>query len=381
MNLFRRGSNIVQEAIRALRDQLAGGQRAELPPELELLGGLVHTREERAKTKEEPERELLAALPDAAGVVGKDGLVRVANSAFEALAPGGRAAGLSPLEITRSADLAEAVRRGLEGHARRLHIETPAMRCTWLVHVAPLLRGEVLVLLRDVSENRRTEAMRRDFVANASHELRTPVAAIRGAAETLLNGALNDPEAGRRFADMVVRQAERLQRLTKDLLDLSRIESGQWAMDLTRVELAPVAQTVLDLHADRAAEKALRLTRVVPEGMAVRADARALEQVLVNLVDNAVKYTQQSGSVTLGAERRDDRVVLSVSDDGPGIERHHLPRLFERFYRVDPGRSREQGGTGLGLAIVKHLVQAQGGEVGVVSGAEGTRFWLTLPAA
>lgn len=379
MGLFRHDR--VPAAIRALQDQLAGGPPVELPAELELLGGLVHTREERARTKDEPERELLAGLPDAAAVVGRDGAVRVANAAFETLAPGGRAAGLSPLEITRSAELAEAVRRGLEGHLRRLHFEAPATRRVWLAHLSPLLRGEVLLLLRDVTEAKRAEAMRRDFVANASHELRTPVAAIRGAAETLLAGALSDPDSARHFVDMVARHAERLARLTRDLLDLSRIESGQWTMELGRVELSGMAQSVLDLHADRAAEKALRLARDVPEGLAARADARALEQVLVNLVDNAVKYTPQGGVVTVGAAQQDRGVVLTVADTGPGIDRHHLPRLFERFYRGDPGRSREQGGTGLGLAIVKHLTQAQGGEVGVESGAGGTRFWVRLPAA
>jgi two-component system phosphate regulon sensor histidine kinase PhoR len=378
LTLFRR--NQVPAAIRALQDQLAGGPPAELPAELELLGGLVHTREERARTKEEPERELLAALPDAAAIVGKDGLVRVANAYFEALAPGGRAKGLSPLEITRSGELAEAVTRALEGHGRKLHFEAPATRRVWLAHVSPLLRGEALLLLRDVTEARRAEAMRRDFVGNASHELRTPVAAIRAAAETLLAGAIDDPEHGRRFVDVVSRHAERLSRLTQDLLDLSRIESGQWAMKLVRVDVAPLAQTVLDLHGDRAAEKRLRLARDVPDGLNALADARALEQVLVNLVDNAVKYTPPGGAVTISAVRDDGAVVVGVSDTGPGIDRHHLPRLFERFYRADPGRSRGLGGTGLGLAIVKHLVQAQGGEVGVESGPGGTRFWVRLPA-
>lgn len=371
----------VPAAIRALQDQLAGGPPADLPADLELLGGLIHTREERARSKDEPERELLAALPDAAAVVGRDGAVRVANAGFETLAPGGRASGLSPIEIIRSAELAEAVRRALEGHVRRLDFEAPASRRVWRAHVSPLLRGEVLLLLRDVTEAKRAEAIRRDFVANASHELRTPVAAIRGAAETLLGGALADPESARRFVEMVARHAERLAGLTRDLLDLSRIESGQWSITLERVLLHGLAQAVLDLHADRAAQKGLRLVREVPEDLAATADPRALEQVLVNLVDNAVKYTPGQGVVTLGATREEEAVVITVSDTGPGIDRHHLPRIFERFYRVDPGRGREQGGTGLGLAIVKHLTQAQGGEVGVESGAGGTRFWVRLPAS
>src|SRR5512144_3017916 len=274
----------VPAAIRALQEQLAGGPTAELPAELELLGGLVHTREERAKSKEEPEREVLAALPDAAAVVGRDGAVRVANAAFESLAPGGHAAGLSPVEILRSAELGEAVQRALEGHVRRLDFEAAPGRRVWRAHVSPLLRGDAVLLLRDVTDAKRAEAIRRDFVANASHELRTPVSAIRGAAETLLAGALDDAASARHFVEMIARHAERLAALTEDLLDLSRIESGQWAMALERVELAGLAQAVLDLHADRAASKGLRLAREVPDGLAATADSRALEQVLVNLV-------------------------------------------------------------------------------------------------
>jgi two-component system, OmpR family, phosphate regulon sensor histidine kinase PhoR len=368
-------------AIRALQDELAGGPRAELPADLELLGGLVHTREERARTKEEPEREILAALPDAAAVLGKDGRVRVANAALEALAPQGRAAGLSPIEITRSAELDEAVRRALEGTARGFELELPARRRFLHAQVSPLLRGEVLILLRDVTDARRAEATRRDFVANASHELRTPVSAIRGAAETLLEGALEEPAAARQFVEMIARQAERLSRLTRDLLDLSRIESGQWVMQLDRVEVQPLLQTVLDLHGARAAQKQIALTSAVARPVVVRADGRALEHVLVNLVDNAIKYTPEGGHVTVSAEPGEREVILTVADTGPGIAAHHLPRLFERFYRADPGRGREQGGTGLGLAIVKHLVQAQEGEVGVESGASGSRFWVRLPGA
>ena len=373
--------NRLADAIRALQDELAGGPRAELPADLELLGGLVHTREERAKTKEEPERELLAALPDAAALVGKDGRVRVANAAFEALAPGARAAGLTPVEITRSAELGEAVKRALEGTGRRLEFEVAATRRAWLAHLSPLWRGEVLLLLRDVTDAKRGEAMRRDFVANASHELRTPVTAIRGAADTLLAGALDDPGEARRFVEMIARHADRLARLTQDLLDLSRLESGLWAMRHEPLELAPLAQLVLDLHAERARLRRLTLTHRVAPGLAVRGDARALEQVLVNLVDNAVKYTPEGGRVTVAAGREEGWARLSVADSGPGIDRHHLPRLFERFYRADAGRSREQGGTGLGLAIAKHLVQAQGGQIGVESGPGGTTFWVRLPAA
>jgi two-component system, OmpR family, phosphate regulon sensor histidine kinase PhoR len=377
MALFGRVN--LPQAIRALQSELAGGPRADLPADLELLGGLVHVREERARPKEEPEREILAALPDAAAVVGTSGLVRVANTAFEVLAPGGRAAGLSPVEITRSGELGEAVRRALEGSGRRLEVDLPSRRRTFVAHVTPLLRGEVLLLLRDVTDAKRAEATRRDFVANASHELRTPVATITGAAETLLAGAMDEPAQARHFVGMIARHAERLARLTQDLLDLSRIESGQWPIAPGRVELLTLSRAVTELHAERARERELALEVAVPAGLAARADARALEQVLVNLVDNAVKYTPRGGRVRLSAEQVKDRARLAVADTGPGIPQHHLERLFERFYRADAGRGREQGGTGLGLAIAKHLVQAQGGDIGVESGAGGTTFWVDLP--
>jgi two-component system phosphate regulon sensor histidine kinase PhoR len=152
-------------------------------------------------------------------------------------------------------------------------------------------------------------------------------------------------------------------------------------MRFTEVELAGLVQSVLQLHADRAAEKEIRLGQDVPAGLAVRGDERALEQVLVNLVDNAIKYTPAGGDVMVAASLDDRWVSIRVEDTGPGIDPEHLPRLFERFYRADPGRSRVQGGTGLGLAIVKHLTQAQGGVAGVDSSAGGSRFWIKLPGA
>jgi two-component system phosphate regulon sensor histidine kinase PhoR len=375
------GRTALAAAVRALRAELAGGPRADLGSEVRELADLLAERERRRRAPlaaDPPEQELLAAIPDAAALVSREGWVRVSNAAFDTLASTGRAAGLTPLEITRSAELSEGVRRALEGTARKLELKLG--RATYLVHLSPLLRGEVLVLLRDVTEARQAAATRRDFVANASHELRTPIAAIRAAAETLLAGAVDDPAAARSFVDIVARHAERLGRLTQDLLDLSRIESGQWPLARVPVPAAPVARQVAELLAGAARDKGLALAAAVPEDAAVKADPRALEQVLVNLAENAVKYTAQ-GRVTISAERDDGGWILSVADTGPGIERHHLGRIFERFYRVDPGRSREQGGTGLGLAIVKHLVQGMGGEVGVESGAAGSRFWVRLPAA
>jgi two-component system, OmpR family, phosphate regulon sensor histidine kinase PhoR len=375
------GRGLVKEALRALEAEAGGGPRAQLPPELLRLTDLLRHRDELLNPREEPERELLFAIPDAAGLVARDGTIRAANARLEALSPSGRASGLTPLEVTRSAELGEAVKRALEGHAKRLELELSSSGRTYLALVQPLLRGEVLLILEDVSEARRAEQARRDFVANASHELRTPVAAIHGAAETLLLGALQDPQLARSFVEMIARQADRLARLTRDLLDLSRIESGQWTMQLAAVDVEQALRAASDLVSPQAREKGVELCRQPAPALAARADPRALEQVLVNLLDNAVKYTPPGGKVTLSAAGEEGRVLLSVADSGPGIERHHLARLFERFYRADAGRSRHQGGTGVGLAIVKHLVQAQGGEVGVESGSGGSRFWVRLPAA
>jgi two-component system phosphate regulon sensor histidine kinase PhoR len=218
-------------------------------------------------------------------------------------------------------------------------------------------------------------------VANASHELRTPVTAIAGAAETLLSGTIDDPAQARTFVDMIARNADRLAQLTRDLLDLSRIESRQWTIRLEAVEAAAVAASAVELCSPAARRRHTALVNEVPPGLLVQADPKALEHVLVNLLDNAVKYTPDGAHAAISATPGDGTVTLSVTDDGPGIDRHHLARIFERFYRVDPGRSRESGGTGLGLAIVRHLVGAQGGEVGVESGAGGTRFWVRLPRA
>ncbi len=367
-------------AIRVLRAEIAGGPSADLGREVRELEDLLARRVQRqdAAAGDPVEQELVSALPDAAALVDNDGRVRVANAAFDTLAANARAVGQTVLEVTRCAELGEGVRRALEGTAARLEIAL--QRRSFVAHLAPLIHGEVMVLLRDVTETKRAQAARRDFVANASHELRTPISAIRVAAETLQNGGATDPVLARNFIDIIARNAERLSRLTQDLLDLSRIESRQWKLESAPVDVCEVGRQVVELLAGRAREKSLELVQTIPDRTMVRADPHALEHVLVNLVDNAVKYTN-AGRVALGADRDDSEWVISVKDTGPGIERHHLPRIFERFYRVDAGRSREQGGTGLGLAIVKHLVQAMGGQVGVESGAEGSRFWVRLSVA
>jgi len=223
--------------------------------------------------------------------------------------------------------------------------------------------------------------MRRDFVANVSHELRTPVASIHAAAETLMGGAINDPKAAPRFIDIVDRNALRLRDLVEDLLSLSSIESGAFRLRRERLALAPFVAQILRMFDGRVRDRQLTVHVDFPKDLpSVHADARAMEHVLTNLIDNAIKYTGDNDSIRIAAKRQARVVELSVEDDGPGIPEKHLGRVFERFYRVDKGRSRDLGGTGLGLSIVKHLIEAHGGSVGVSSQlGKGTRFWVTLP--
>jgi two-component system phosphate regulon sensor histidine kinase PhoR len=239
----------------------------------------------------------------------------------------------------------------------------------------------VLAVFVDVTELRRLEAVRRDFVANASHELRSPLTTVRAAAETLAT-VEDDKKAAARFVELIQRNAERLANLIDDLLELSRIESRELNLQLEALELAPIVDRTLSQHAHRAQLKHIRLAQEVAGTPAVRADRRALEHVLGNLIDNALKYCPEGASVSVGAVAENGLVRVAVTDTGPGIAQEHLPRIFERFYRVDAGRSRELGGTGLGLSIVKHLIEAMDGSVSVESTlGSGSRFSFTLNRA
>jgi len=242
--------------------------------------------------------------------------------------------------------------------------------------------GRVL-LLEDVTTVRKLETVRRDFVANVSHELRTPVAVIRANAETLLAGAKDDPVMAPKLIDGLHRNAERLARILADLLDLSRLDAGQYRLDLTSVPVRALAEQSISAVEPQAEQRKVNVAITVPPELAVKADPKALDQILVNLVENGVKYTHPAGgNVWIAAKVEDDAVRIEVRDDGPGIAAKHRDRLFERFYRADPSRSREAGGTGLGLSIVKHLVESMHGEVGVEPNVPtGSIFWLRLPKA
>ena len=248
--------------------------------------------------------------------------------------------------------------------------------------------GGAVIVLNDVTDIQHLENVRRDFVANVSHELKTPIASIKGFVETLLDGAADDPADTRRFLDIVARQADRLESIIEDLLALSRIEQSEEAGNLP-LEPARIADVLAAVTAEcqpRAAERSIRLEVACDESLMADVNAPLLEQAAINLVDNAIKYSDPGKTVWISAELEapsdpDGRaMIIAVRDEGCGIESEHLPRLFERFYRVDPARSRKLGGTGLGLSIVKHIVQAHGGTIGVESRpGVGSRFTIRLP--
>ena len=226
-----------------------------------------------------------------------------------------------------------------------------------------LIDGGAVVALFDLTPIRKLEAVRRDFVANVSHELRTPLTIVGGFAETLQDPDIS-PEKRAEFAQTIYSNTQRMQRIVDELLDLSRIESGHWKPRPQPLTVADAAAEVFARVSAVATKKGVSLeTRIAPEASVIHADRTALEQILLNLVENAVRHTPEGGNVTIETSHARNGVVLSVRDTGTGIAPEHLPRIFERFYRADSGRSREAGGTGLGLAIVKHLVEAHGGSV------------------
>jgi two-component system phosphate regulon sensor histidine kinase PhoR len=300
-----------------------------------------------------------------------------------------RAVGRKLWQVVRRPALQEVVRKVLadpETPEQELSWDAPTAR-SFTVHAARLPgappRGAVLVL-HDTSELRRLERVRQEFVANVSHELKTPLSIIKACIETLIDGAVNDPAHRGSFLEKIAEQSDRLHALILDLLSLARIESGTEVFEFQAVALEPVVENCLDRHRARAQAKEQTLEAVGPDHASVAAwgDDEAIGQILDNLVDNAVKYTPAGGRIRVRWGAENGQVQLEVADNGIGIPEHDLPRIFERFYRVDKARSRELGGTGLGLSIVKHLAQAMRGSIQATSRlGEGTSFLIHLPQA
>jgi two-component system, OmpR family, phosphate regulon sensor histidine kinase PhoR len=293
---------------------------------------------------------------------------------------------IEALRRTELAELAESVtaEKQVVEHELRL----PGLSDRWLqINAAAIAdangeRRGTLLVFHDLTRLKQLERTRQEFVANVSHELRTPLSLIRGYVETLLDGAKDNPEVATKFLQTIQRNSERLQFLIEDLLTISELESGRVQMNLQPTALRPLVDKVLGELGDRARTKAMSLKNDLPD-VIVQADAERLQQVFGNLVDNAIKYGRNEGSVVIGGQAADGGgFEVFVQDDGPGIPAEALERVFERFYRVDKGRSREQGGTGLGLAIVKHIVQGHGGKVWAKSEpGKGAAFFFTLPVA
>ena len=297
--------------------------------------------------------------------------------------------GKTILEVLRLHELEALVLRvQAEGQVFDYEVKLPDLTERWLRVNASVIAnsaGEpegMILVFHELTRLKQLERTREEFVANVSHELRTPLSLIKGYVETLLDGARNNPEVAERFLKIIERNTSRLDLLIQDLLTISALESGRLKLNLHPVELRSLADKVLgDLHA-KADAKQVTLANELPE-LPIQADANRLDQVFANLVDNAIKYGRANGRVTVGGRKLDgDRVEVCVQDDGPGIPSESLDRVFERFYRVDKARSRDQGGTGLGLSIVKHIVQAHGGEVWARSEpGKGAAFFFTLPAS
>jgi two-component system, OmpR family, phosphate regulon sensor histidine kinase PhoR len=290
------------------------------------------------------------------------------------------------VEVVRQTELIEAVRKVLAGEPR---VESEIVTGTLRQHffaatVAAVQAAETagaVIVLHDITDLRKLERVRRDFVANVSHEFRTPLTAIQGFAETLLAGAIKDPQNCERFLGIIVEHSRRLARLTEDLLMLSKMDADRLELETRRIPVAPFVESCIETSSPRAKEKDLQLSVNLADRVPdIAGDRRRLTEVLQNLLDNAIQYTPAGGQIMVSASPKNGEVVFTVSDTGIGIPETDQPRIFERFYRVDVARSREVGGTGLGLSIAKHLVENHGGRIWVESEVgHGSQFHFSVP--
>ena len=335
--------------------------------------------------EERGQREsVLTSMGEGVIVIDGEGRVTLSNKKASELFGGGLV-GRPLSEVSRSPELlslVEKARGGWSAVSGEISMHGPR-ETTFFMSISPLIRklsrtGSVIVF-HDITMLKKLERMRKDFVLNVSHELKTPLTSISGFAETLIDGAIEDREHALRFVNVIKRNAERLTRIVEDLLTLSNIEMGKVDFNIKSINMAEPVDTVMSTLGQKAAQKKIDMKADVDGALSVRADKDRLEQILINLIDNAIKFSE-GGRIMVKAERKGDNVLISVQDSGAGIPEKDLPRIGERFYRVDPARSREQGGTGLGLAIVKHLVGSMGGSFSVESvEGEGTTVAFTLP--
>jgi len=359
---------------------------------LNAMAAQLHERIRTITAQRNEQEAILASMVE--GVIAVDGDEHIislnqAAARFLGVRPQD-AQGRSVQEVFRHSQIQEFVQRALksvETVESDIVLDRPEDE-RYLQAVGTVLRDPhdatigAVIVLNDVTRLRRLETMRRDFVANVSHELRTPITSIKGFVETLLNGAMKEPEDTERFLGIIAKQADRLNAIIEDLLSLSRIEqdSEQHGIVLKETGLRPLLEAAIQNCNTQAAKKNIRIELDCDASLNVPLNPPLIEQAVVNLVDNAIKYSDADTVIRVAADCTRHQVVVSVADQGRGIDEEHLPRLFERFYRVDKARSRQMGGTGLGLAIVKHIAQAHGGKVGVKSVVgQGSTFRIHLP--
>jgi two-component system phosphate regulon sensor histidine kinase PhoR len=376
--------------------------RGEQPPTF-LLGGTAQARRvglalerllarqrelDRQVSKDAAEvRAVLTALTDGLLVVDSSQHILICNPAFEQLYGQSRiATGTALLDIIRDSDVIEPIRAALDqATARVAEVSAPDRKKQLQLTAVPITQNDeasgVVAVFHDISRLKQADEIRRDFVANVSHELRTPLSIFHGNLETLLEPGDLDENETRHIYEVMKRHSDRLNLLVNDLLSLARLESKEANLQLGEIKLRDFLEGVTRDWAKRLAGKNLRLELKVPDNLpTLRVDERRLEEVVHNLLDNAVKYSHQNGRILIQAGAPDQEVVLSVRDEGVGIAANDLPRIFERFYRADRARSRELGGTGLGLSIVKHIAQLHGGRVEAESVVgQGTTIRVILP--
>jgi two-component system phosphate regulon sensor histidine kinase PhoR len=366
-------------------------QLAPLYAEVNQMATAIEERMAKLSNLSAEQRAILRSMIEGVLVIDRQGIVRTINrAALNFLdATDLRVEGRKYTEVFQHPELERFVARALS-----LQIFGPmtvslgrSVERVLEIQAAPLQAAEgvepgVLFVMYDITRIQRLESVRKDFVANVSHELRTPITSIKGFVETLLEGAKDDPEACERFLTIIARQADRLNSIFNDLLTLSRLEAGSdgVGIEMESRRLGDLVQGAVDDCIHRAREKGMTIEVIGDGECSVRAHATLLHQALVNLIDNAIKYSEANRPVLVKFCKGQDSVEIAVVDQGPGIEQRHLERLFERFYRVDQGRSRQLGGTGLGLSIVKHIVNVHGGRVSVESTVGlGSTFSVSLP--
>jgi two-component system phosphate regulon sensor histidine kinase PhoR len=402
---FTRPIRDLTETLKRLtRNELEKGDQIFTGDELSTVGKTIQEMSaqlrdkiEEITTEKDYLQTVLKGMSEGVLVVGERGHIIMINDALRKLfSLSTDVVDKTPLEFVRNAELEGAIQEAIRDEKNSsfeliLPFSPGKIFEVNVVGIRPStgefhkmgggMRGAIAVF-HDISRLKELEKIRQDFVANVSHELRTPLTTIKGYAETLLEGALKE-EVAFQFVQVIKRQSDRLTKIVEDLLTLSKIELKEFQLKIETLSFPELFEDVLHYIQEAAQKKKISISIELPTPLKVEADRNYFEQILINLIDNAIKYGREGGKITLSAiQKENEKIEVSVRDNGIGIPKEDLPRVFERFYRVDKGRSKELGGTGLGLSIVKHLVQAHGGRVWVESQlGEGSTFYFTLPAS